>query len=189
MDDFISKPIGREQLLEVVAGAGEAPPEGADGDVEEGTRATTEPEADAMPLGNGRARREAPPDPAERAGDGESSVLDEAALDSLRSLDPEGRLPDRLVDLFLSESAGRVEQLREAARDRDADRVRRLAHGFKGSAGYFGAARLLAVCRDLEKHATDASPAELEASAEEVASCFAEAKAAIDAVRERERTR
>ncbi|HEX2849420.1 MAG TPA: Hpt domain-containing protein, partial [Acidimicrobiales bacterium] len=120
--------------------------------------------------------------------DAGAPVLDDAALDSLRSLDPDGRLPDRLVDLFLSESASRVDQLREAAREGDTDRVRRLAHGFKGSAGYFGASRLLTVCRDLEIHAPDASPAELAAAAEEVAGCLSEAEAAINAVRERERT-
>ncbi len=193
MDDFLSKPIAQEALSSVIArssGAGPAPEARAgNGAADRPARGgpPADPPVAAAPVpetpSSGVATAQtAPPDASS-----EGPVLDEGALDSLRALDPDGRLPARLVDLFLSESAGRVDQLRAAARGRDRDEMRRIAHGFKGSAGYFGARRLLAVCRDLEQEAAAATDAQLSETAEKIAASFNEARDAIEALRADER--
>ena len=71
-------------------------------------------------------------------------VLPES-LRELSALDPE--LIAELIESFVSDTASRLECLRAAFEEGDFDRVRREAHGIKGSASQMGAGDLPRLCR------------------------------------------
>jgi signal transduction histidine kinase/DNA-binding response OmpR family regulator len=86
--------------------------------------------------------------------DGEPDLnIDGAALDSLISLDRDGSqgVLARLTESFLSEADARVVELRAATGANDGETVRRTAHRLKGSALYFGAVEVTALCHALEE--------------------------------------
>lgn len=74
--------------------------------------------------------------------------VDEAALSELRSI--MGEEFDLLVDVFVSDSAKRLDDIEQAIKDGNAESLRTTAHGFKGSALNISAARLTSLCRELE---------------------------------------
>ena len=80
-------------------------------------------------------------------------ILDEAAIDGLR--DPAlGGDPEFLVEVveaFLSDSPPRIAAIKASLAGGDGDALGRAAHSLKGSSGNFGAARLQALCADLER--------------------------------------
>jgi HPt (histidine-containing phosphotransfer) domain-containing protein len=55
-----------------------------------------------------------------------------------------------LVDLYLRQTAPRLDQLTAAARAGDGPQVRELAHAIKGSSATLGGTGLAALCEDLE---------------------------------------
>ncbi len=108
-----------------------------------------------------------PPAPSEtfEPSDDHEGVLNQSALDQIRVLRSPGR-PDPLVKvlkLYLTSSADLMEKLRSAVGNKDADGIRRAAHALKSSSGNVGAARLSAVCKELERIGregqTDSTPA------------------------------
>jgi PAS domain S-box-containing protein len=79
-------------------------------------------------------------------------TLDPEALLELRSLEEPGG-PDifgELVQLYLDDLPDRLEGIRTSLEARDADALRREAHRLKGSSQQMGAARLSALCLELE---------------------------------------
>ncbi|MCX6925990.1 MAG: response regulator [Verrucomicrobia bacterium] len=56
-----------------------------------------------------------------------------------------------LVDLYLSQTAKQLEQLRAAVKDESVQEVRRLAHSCAGSSATCGAQRLMLLLRDIER--------------------------------------
>jgi signal transduction histidine kinase/CheY-like chemotaxis protein len=87
----------------------------------------------------------------------------------------------RSVDLFATDGAHRLQQVRACLRSGDVGEARRQAHILKGSAREFGALRLERACQALEDAAADGHlDAELLARAE---SAFAAAAAAVAARR------
>lgn len=82
---------------------------------------------------------------------GEESVLDQAALAQLLDVIG-GKTSDlaELIESFLDESPGLMEQLREGIRASKTDLVRRASHTLKSSARDFGALDLSMVCATLE---------------------------------------
>lgn len=80
--------------------------------------------------------------------------LDEATLADLRVL-LEEEFND-LIEAFLSDGQQRHGELQQllSAPVADADRIRRIAHSFKGSSLNVGAIALAALCRELEDSAS-----------------------------------
>ena len=66
----------------------------------------------------------------------------------------------RVVTSFLQSSSENLAALAQAARNHDAIGLRAAAHSLKGSAGMLGAARVAALCRQLEVSGA-AAPEEL----------------------------
>ncbi len=108
--------------------------------------------------------------PVRRRGD---QVLDHARLEHLRGLQDESQpsLVRELIDMFLQDSPGHVLRLAESVNLADFDGLRRHSHRFLSATQNIGAARLSALCMELEKLARQgelgAAPAlVLEVSAE-----------------------
>jgi hypothetical protein len=80
--------------------------------------------------------------------DGEADPLDRAALAELDALG--SGVTASVVTTFLDGLSERTAELRDAVAAGDSERVRRLAHGLKGSAGYVGATALAAGYARLE---------------------------------------
>ena len=64
-----------------------------------------------------------------------------------------------LVDTFLEEAPGMLNELRSARAENHAERFRRAAHSLKSNSSTFGALRLAALARELELKGLDADPA------------------------------
>lgn len=83
---------------------------------------------------------------------GASRVLDAAALDRLRELDPRGdnRLVQRVMQAFETSVARLLPQLREAQRSGDPGGIRHVVHTLKASSASIGALLLSQQCADIE---------------------------------------
>ncbi len=79
--------------------------------------------------------------------------LDVNALDQLRSLDAPGstELFRRLVETFVNETPMQLARLEDAIAAQDWTQASKQAHAVKGSAGNFGARRLVALCLEIEQ--------------------------------------
>jgi HPt (histidine-containing phosphotransfer) domain-containing protein len=58
-----------------------------------------------------------------------------------------------LIEQFLAEAGGQVEQMREAWQRMDAPALKKLAHALRGSSNMIGAKRLGSLCKQLEHDA------------------------------------
>lgn len=83
---------------------------------------------------------------------GTSRVLDAAALDKLRELDPRGdnRLVQRVMQAFETSVARLLPQLREAERSGDPGGIRHVVHTLKASSASIGALLLSQQCAEIE---------------------------------------
>lgn len=138
MDDYLSKPFSRAQLLSMVInrlGPGRSPADfSAD---REGSSAASSD----LPAGGqtGCAPLE--------------NVLESAALEEIRCLEAGGS-PDilaRLVGIYLENAPRQLANLKDAAIRQDASSLRLLAHGFKSSNASLGAMTMAALCKRLEE--------------------------------------
>jgi HPt (histidine-containing phosphotransfer) domain-containing protein len=84
-------------------------------------------------------------------------LIDEAAIGALRDPDLGGdpKFLVEVVEAFLGDSPPRIEALKSSLAGGDADTLGRAAHSLKGSSGNFGAARMQALCADIERLARD----------------------------------
>ena len=151
MDDFLSKPVRREELAATLQRAAHT----GDGGREAVELATG---ADAVADGGSP-----PGPPADPPGAAELPVVDPSVL---------GVLADRLGDrapaflaslhaTWVSETSARVEQLRAAVAAGDREAVGRAAHAVKGGSGSMGAVRLAHVCGGVEREAASAPDLEV----------------------------
>jgi len=104
----------------------------------------------AAALGRWVGRHAAPAEPAPPCG-----AVDQAALDDLRRLTDAGS-PDmvaELIALFLQDAPAQLSAMRAALAAGDAAALRHAAHSLKGSSGYLGARRLMALCAEVEQSA------------------------------------
>jgi CheY-like chemotaxis protein len=120
MDDYVSKPIHADELADALS------------------RCTP------RPVG----APEAPP-PASPPAD-EDGVLDPEALEQLCARAGDRAFVVELVDTFVRDAPRLLETLRGALADAEAQRLRRAAHTLKSNGRLFGAARLAALCQELE---------------------------------------
>jgi DNA-binding response OmpR family regulator len=106
------------------------------------------------------ATRPQAPTPAPNRSTGDEcggETLDVGAMAAFRQAIPggSGDFVADLIDQFLHEAESRVATLRDAARCRDATRLRATAHSLKGSSKIIGAKRLAALCAQLEERSAD----------------------------------
>jgi CheY-like chemotaxis protein/HPt (histidine-containing phosphotransfer) domain-containing protein len=140
MDDYVSKPFTREQLLRVInkwlQQADDAPATG-----KAAVAAATTPTNEG--LGSSATPSEVPAD---------SSPIDEAALDAIRAMEQNGSpgLTARLIDVYLKSSPELVESMRHAVENEDAQTIERSAHSLKSSSATLGALGLAELCKQLE---------------------------------------
>jgi len=120
MDDYIAKPVKIDALRAVVA-----------------RWAAAAPARPAVP--------ESEPSPAD-------PIVDAAALDELRSyqVDGEPDVLDALIGKFLDSARRDCAEVRAAIGRGDAEMLRRVAHGLKGTSGMFGARRVSAISAEIE---------------------------------------
>lgn len=85
------------------------------------------------------------------------SILDQDALDALRGLsgDGGGDLLGDLIDLFLSDTPGRIAKIRAAIDAQNWVDLRHVAHALKGSCSYLGATEMAETCRQIERCGRD----------------------------------
>jgi HPt (histidine-containing phosphotransfer) domain-containing protein len=89
-----------------------------------------------------------------------TAVLQIATIESLRHQlgDQGGDIVRGLIDLYLVQAAGLVDQISAAGVAADLEQLRASAHKLRGSTATLGGDRLAGVCRQLE----DTSPTELD---------------------------
>ena len=122
MDDYISKPIDRQELVEAI----ERRLEG---------RAARETPLPAPPASSGEA-------PSEKVFDG-SRLLD--------TLSGDEEIFRTVLGGFLEDAPRQIDALKEAMSDRDAARIRRQAHSLKGASGNVGALTMQKVAAQIEE--------------------------------------
>ena len=129
MDDHLTKPFTLDQLEAMLAAH---LPGGKD----------AAPSAKAAPLSD------APAGDASAGG----RVIDPAALDRIRQIDPDGRddLARTVITCYLTDSPRTIESLRSAVGAGDGGAIQKLAHGFKSSSANVGAVSLAERCKEME---------------------------------------
>jgi PAS domain S-box-containing protein len=133
MDDYLTKPASMEALRTVLRRwirASQGPPQGGET--------------------GGKHVQAEPIDPTHLES---MPILDDASIAMLRDPDLGGE-PEFLVEVveaFLSDTPPRIETIKATLASGDGDGLGRAAHSLKGSSGNFGAARLQALCADIER--------------------------------------
>ena len=126
MDDYITKPVRVDELAQVLSRWTAAPEKGAS------TEPVTEPNA---PLAFSETMT--------------SPILDDERVSYLEA-EFGGAMTAELLELFLDQAPEILTSLREAVEANDPGGIERSAHYLKGSSGNIGAARVEALCAELE---------------------------------------
>ena len=137
MDDFVSKPFRREDLVEVLRRiTGKS-----------GITLTKSPQAEEAPVKEAATPAAGPEGPA----------IDRAPLDQINDLDPNqnGELLNNIIDTYCENAEVLILELTEAAKGNDLETAVRVAHSLKSSSANVGAQRLAALCRSMERHGRD----------------------------------
>lgn len=82
-----------------------------------------------------------------------SDAVDTEMLASLADAQVEGE-PDlivELIDLYLADATDKLLALEEAFKTKGETRIKRIAHGLRGSSGSLGVRRVAALCEQLER--------------------------------------
>jgi DNA-binding response OmpR family regulator len=83
------------------------------------------------------------------------TIIDGAALDAIRSLDPKGgfELLQRIINLYLNNAKGLLELLEQGWEKGELDLIRSASHTLKSSSHQVGAHGLAELCREIETDA------------------------------------
>ncbi|HID64148.1 MAG TPA: response regulator, partial [Anaerolineae bacterium] len=155
MDDYISKPVQVEELVEALRKCQPLAPHS------DGTPSAPEVAPQAAAAGSSAA-----------------TAIDPTVLEEFRSM--MGEAAPELIALFLDDALKLLVDLRETVAQGDAEGLQRAAHTLKSSGATLGAMTLSALCRELE---TMGRAGTLEGAAEKVAQVEAEyerVKAALE---------
>ena len=138
MDDYLSKPFSQIQLAEMLQQwCGDAT-----------TVAAEQSPGSEQPQLTVAASGEKVP---------EEAVINQASLDNIRQLQRPGK-PDllkKIVSLYMNDSPGLLNALREALDQGDAKQVQMHAHRFKSGSANLGALQLAELCKQLEEMGRD----------------------------------
>jgi two-component system sensor histidine kinase RpfC len=126
-DLYLTKPVQATRLLEALV--------------------TLCPSAEAVPAGAG-AR--APTEPAGAAA-ADAAMLDYDQLALLEGLGSRSDFMERLVGVFITDSAGLMDKMDAALEAKRFGELRSLVHALKGSSGSIGADRLARACTELQE--------------------------------------
>ncbi|MDG4552112.1 MAG: response regulator [Candidatus Contendobacter sp.] len=161
MDDYLSKPFERSQLVAILDRWLPAV----------GDPAATPPAAPPRP---------SIPDAATAPSDS-PPPLDQRALTQIRELRRPGQpsLLRRIVSLYLDGSPALLQRLRDAVAAGDSETLRQAAHGFKSSSANLGATQLAALCTELEQRGRDRRLEGVTALLEEVDRHYAQVRQAL----------
>lgn len=129
MDDFISKPFRRHDLVEVFARRFGA--------------------AEAIVAANEQCDDDHSANEAQSAS---QTTIDKGALQQIADLDPEqnGELLNSIIDSYIDNAASLMRDLREAVSGQDIEGATRAAHSLKSSSANVGATKLASVCAETE---------------------------------------
>ena len=108
----------------------------------------------------------------------ETAIIDTKALERLQEWGGK-RLVAQMIDLFLTQTPGRMENLREGLQSGDAEVVERAAHSLKSTAANLGAGELAEIAARIEKMA---GTRDLDAVRRDVPAIEAEFQRALDAL-------
>ncbi|HTY92851.1 MAG TPA: response regulator [Steroidobacteraceae bacterium] len=138
MDGYLSKPFSVDELYVTLK------------PYERRSPASTRPSDPATPRAAPEAQAAAAGSRSEPAAAG--SPLDQQALRQIRSLGKPGGIDllKRIVDLYVGNSRGLIDSLREAIIRNDPPAVHQAAHSLKSSSANVGATRLTELCAALE---------------------------------------
>lgn len=156
MDDYISKPIRREDLVATLR------------------RFISVPTSSGADLGRSN-QAEAHEEP-----------VDHAVIQELRGVAhrDQGDFVVELIDQFLQDSTSRLAVLRTAIEGRDTSGITKAAHGLKGSSGTMGARRMATLCARLEAAGRLGQTSGTTELVRELDSEFRKVRAALIAMRE-----
>jgi two-component system sensor histidine kinase/response regulator len=129
MDDYLSKPIRLTELRAALVRWA-----GVSGTVN----------------GNGRRAPAGEPDQ-----EGTADVLDPGVISGLRELDHRGGGMAELVDLFISDTVSRLDDLGHGIAAGDASQVAKAGHTLKGSSANLGAFAMADLCEEIQSSATN----------------------------------
>ena len=107
-----------------------------------------------------------------------TAIIDAKALERLEEWGGK-RLVAQMIDLFLTQTPGRMENLREGLQCGDAEVVERAAHSLKSTAANLGAVELQEIAARIERTAGEK---DLHAVREDVAAIESEVARARDAL-------
>ncbi|MGF6276076.1 two-component system sensor histidine kinase/response regulator [Massilia sp. UYP11] len=143
MDDYLSKPFTQQQLAAVIGRWVALPVLAERHHDDDAAPALAYQPSPALPPS-------LPPSPQPPPRD---NPVDRAALDNIRALsrDAGDVLVQKVINAYVGDTPRHLQALRQAVTTRDAEALRRIAHGLKSASANIGAARLAAACRDLEQ--------------------------------------
>ncbi len=103
------------------------------------------------------APSEIPPEPPRLPASDESAggnALTPASLDTLRELDPSGKLLQRVISAYLADAPRQLKNAQAALSSHNAADLRLAVHTLKSASKYLGADTLAATCLEIERSAT-----------------------------------
>jgi len=158
MDDYLTKPFARDDLLGVLRRwlpPTEEPSLGSDV-VAPGASRPREASAPEGAVGQPLARMPAISTSSTPLGS-TAARLDDRALAQIRGLQRPGQpsLLGKIVGLYLDGAPALLQGMREAVASGDGEALRQAAHGLKSSSANLGATQLAALCKELEQRGRD----------------------------------
>ena len=179
MDDYVSKPIRVEEVVRALIASRPLDPleHANDDDADDAARPDRGDASSAIPTSGSESSVEVPSD-LERAAALDPVKLRELAdalggdFDSLASI----------VESFLEDAPGLLDDLQRSVEGGDAAEVRRLAHGLKSNGADFGAAEFARLCQELELQAKSGSLADAERLASLISHEYERVAAALRAL-------
>lgn len=138
MDDYLSKPFKQEQIISIL------------------NNWLPEHSLETLPAKK-RLKTHYTPAKTDPDSDHKDSPVDMKALDNIRALQPDEG-PDLLaqvIELYLNDLPGQLQNLQQAAATFDASSVQKISHSLKSSSANLGAVKLVELFKDLEQQAKD----------------------------------
>ncbi len=115
----------------------------------------------------------------------DSSILDSEAIENLRALGDEmddDSFLKEVIDIYLSDTPKRIDEIKECLASADAVRLTRAAHSIKGASANLGAQKVIEIAKHIEEKSRRESLEDLEGDIAELVTQFEEVKIALEAL-------